>query len=400
MRYDILIKNAKIRRQDELVDIAVLDGKITAIEKNITEEASKTMDASGNLVTESFVNGHLHLAKVYTLQMAGQEALKEYNGANMGGAMTSIERAADFKAAYDESWIIENVRKACNLAVKYGNTHIRAFADVDSKAKLEGVKALLKAREEYKDKVELQVVAFPQDGVAREPGARELIKEALELGADVVGGIPWIEFTKEDEQDHVDSMCAYAKEYNKPISMLLDDVGDAEERTLEMLCKKSIEMGWQGRVTAQHCRAMELYPENYFRKLVTLLKQAGVGIVSDPQTGPLAARVKDLLEAGVPVALGQDDIQDAYYPFGECNMLQVAFLASHLLRMVTFDDMDLLYDMITVNAAKVLGIEGHELKVGGNADLVVLDQKDVYHAIWYHRAPVYVIKNGEDITEK
>ncbi len=400
MKYDILIKNAKIRSRDELVDIAVLDGKITAIEKNITEEASKIIDASGNLVTESFVNGHLHLDKVYTLQMAGQEALKEYNGANMGGAMTSIERAADFKAAYDESWIIENVRKACSLAVKYGNTHIRAFADVDSKAKLEGVKALLKAREEYKDQVELQVVAFPQDGVEREPGTRELIKEALDLGADVVGGIPWIEFTREGEQDHVDSMCAYAKEYNKPISMLLDDVGDAEERTLEMLCKKSIEMGWQGRVTAQHCRAMELYPENYFRKLETLLKQAGVGIVSDPQTGPLAARVKDLLEAGVPVALGQDDIQDAYYPFGECNMLQVAFLASHLLRMITFDDMELLYDMITVTAAKVLGMEGHELKVGGNADLVVLDQKDVYHAIWYHRAPVYVIKNGKDITEK
>ena len=153
MKYDILIKNAKTRNRDELVDIAVLDGKITAIEKNITEEASKIINASGNLVTESFVNGHLHLDKVYTLQMAGQEALKEYNGANMGGAMTSIERAADFKAAYDESWIIENVRKACNLAVKYGNTHIRAFADVDSKAKLEGVKALLKAREEYKDKV-------------------------------------------------------------------------------------------------------------------------------------------------------------------------------------------------------------------------------------------------------
>lgn len=400
MKYDILIKNAKTRNQDELVDIAVSEGKVAAIEKSISEDASEVIDAGGNLVTESFVNGHLHLDKVYTLQMAGQEALKEYNGADMGGAMTSIERAADFKAAYDETWIIDNVRKACDLAVKYGNTHIRAFADVDTKAKLEGVKALLKAREEYKDRVELQVVAFPQDGVAREPGTRELIKEALELGADVVGGIPWIEFTEEDEQDHVDSMCAYAKEYDKPISMLLDDVGDAEERTLEMLCKKSIEMGWQGRVTAQHCRAMQLYPENYFRKLVTLLKQAGIGIVSDPQTGPLAARVKDLLEAGVPVALGQDDIQDAYYPFGECNMLQVAFLASHLLRMITFDDMELLYDMITVKAAKVLGMEGHELKVGGNADLVVLDQKDVYHAIWYHRAPVHVIKNGVDITQK
>ena len=211
---------------------------------------------------------------------------------------------------------------------------------------------------------------------------------------------PWIEFTEEEELDHVNSMCDYAKEYNKDISMLLDDVGDAEERTLEMLCNKVIEMGWQGRATAQHCRAMELYPENYFRKLVSLLKKAQIGVVSDPHTGPLHARVKDLLKAGVPVALGQDDIADAYYPYGECNMLQVAFLASHLLHMVSFDDMELLYDMITTTAAKVLGIKDHELKVGGNADLVVLEEEDVYHAIWHHTAPAYVIKSGVDITVK
>lgn len=395
---DILIRNAKTRKCAELLDIAIRDGKIVALEKGLSAEAGQVIDAKGCLVTESFVNGHLHLDKVYTLKMAGEDALKSYNGEGMGGAMTGIEQAANFKAAYDESWILPNVRKACDLALKYGNTHIRAFADVDSKARLEGVKALLKAREEYKGRVELQVVAFPQDGVAREPGARELVKQALDLGADVVGGIPWIEFTREDEQDHVDAMCAYAKEYNKPISMLLDDVGDGEERTLEMLCKQSIAMGWQGRVTAQHCRAMELYPENYFRKLTSLLKQAGVGIVSDPHTGPLAARVKDLLAAGVPVALGQDDIQDAYYPFGENNMLQIAFLASHLLRMLTFDDMELLYDMITTTAARVLGMENHALQVGGNADLVVLDAPDVYEAIWYHRAPVYVIKDGVDVT--
>lgn len=395
---DILIRNAKTRKCAELLDIAIRDGKIVALEKGLSAEAGQVIDAKGCLVTESFVNGHLHLDKVYTLKMAGEDALKSYNGEGMGGAMTGIEQAANFKAAYDESWILPNVRKACDLALKYGNTHIRAFADVDSKARLEGVKALLKAREEYKGRVELQVVAFPQDGVAREPGARELVKQALDLGADVVGGIPWIEFTREDEQDHVDAMCAYAKEYNKSISMLLDDVGDGEERTLEMLCKRSIAMGWQGRVTAQHCRAMELYPENYFRKLTSLLKQAGVGIVSDPHTGPLAARVKDLLAAGVPVALGQDDIQDAYYPFGENNMLQIAFLASHLLRMLTFDDMELLYDMITTTAARVLGMENHALKVGGNADLVVLDAPDVYEAIWYHRAPVYVIKDGVDVT--
>ncbi len=396
--YDILIKNAKTRKSQNLVNIAIQAGKIVAIAEDLEGETAQLIDARGGLVTESFVNGHLHLDKVYTLQMAGEDALKEYTGGGMGGAMTGIERAADFKSSYDQSWIIPNVRKACDLAIKYGNTHIRAFADVDTKARLEGVSALLKMREEYRDRLELQVVAFPQDGIAREPGAKELIRQALEMGADVVGGIPWIEFTKEDEQEHVDSMCTLAKEFDKPISMLLDDVGDMEERTLEMLCKATIEMGWQGRVTAQHCRAMELYPENYFRKLVSLLKKAGIGVVSDPHTGPLAARVRDLLEAGVPVALGQDDIQDAYYPFGECNMLQIAFLASHLLQMRTFEDMEILYDMITTGAAKVLGIGGHELKIGGNADLVVLDEEDVYHAIWYHRAPLYVIKNGSDIT--
>ncbi len=398
MSFDVILRNARTRTRPELTDIAISGGKIAAIEPNLPQDAARVIDAHGGLVTESFVNGHLHLDKVYTLQMAGQAALKEYNGQGMGGAMTSIERAADFKSAYDESWIVPNVRKACDLAVKYGNTHIRAFADVDTKARLEGVRALIKVREEYRDRVELQVVAFPQDGIAREPGANELVRQALELGVDVVGGIPWIEFTKEDEQEHVDSMCALAKEFDKPVSMLLDDVGDGEERTLEMLCKRTIAMGWQGRVTAQHCRAMELYPENYFRKLVALLKRSGVGIVSDPHTGPLAARVKDLLAAGIPVALGQDDIQDAYYPFGECNMLQVAFLASHLLRMLTFDDMELLYDMITTTAAKVLGIPNHEMKVGGDADLVVLDAEDVYHAIWYHRPPVHVIKNGREIT--
>ena len=398
--YDIFIKNAKVRKAKNLVNIAIQNGKITAIGEDVSGDSEQVIDAHGGLVTESFVNGHLHLDKVYTLKMAGEDALKAYTGEGMGGAMTGIERAADFKASYDQSWIIPNVRKACDLAIKYGNTHIRAFADVDTKARLEGVNALLKMREEYKDRLELQVVAFPQDGIAREPGAKDLVRQALELGADVVGGIPWIEFTKEDEQDHVNAMCDLAKEFDKPISMLLDDVGDAEERTLEMLCKRTIEMGWQGRVTAQHCRAMELFPENYFRKLVSLLKTARIGVVSDPHTGPLAARVKDLLAAGVSVALGQDDIQDAYYPFGENNMLQIAFLASHLLGMRTCEDMDLLYDMITTTAAKVLGIDGHELIVGGNADLVVLDEEDVYHAIWYHREPVSVIKNGRDINLK
>ena len=151
---DIKITNAKTRKTGkELVEIGIENGKITAIAPSVEGEAKQVIDAKEKLVTESFVNGHLHLCKVYTLEMAGQDALKEYNDNNMGGAMTSIERAADFKACYDEKWIIENVRKACDLAVKYGNTHIRAFADVDSKARLEGVKAVIRGREEYKDRL-------------------------------------------------------------------------------------------------------------------------------------------------------------------------------------------------------------------------------------------------------
>lgn len=399
MALDILITNTRTRKTGrDTVCIGIQDGKITGIGPSLHAEAKQTIDVAGGLVTESFVNGHLHLCKVYTLEMAGQGALGEYHAGGMGGAMTAIERAADFKDAYDESWILPNVRRACDLALKHGNTHIRAFADVDSKAKLEGIKALLKAREEYRGRVELQVVAFPQDGVLREPGAEDYVREAIEMGADIVGGIPWIEFSRADEQAHVDRMCAIAKRYDKGLSMLLDDVGDPGEQTLEMLCLKSIEMGWQGRVTAQHCRAMALYNENSFRKVVALMQRGGVGLVADPHTGPLHARVKDLARAGIPVALGQDDIADAYYPYGECNMLQIAFLASHLMWMTSFDDMELLYDMVTTSAARVLGMQGHALTVGGNADLVVLQDEDVYHAIWHHLPPAYVIKDGVDVT--
>ncbi len=399
MAFDLLITNARIRKGNgDLLCIGIQNGKIAAIAPDLPREAGQVIDARGGLVTESFVNGHLHLCKVYTLEMAGQAALGEYHHGGMGGAMTAIERAADFKSAYNEEWILPNVRRACDLALRYGNTHIRAFADVDSKARLEGIKALLKARAEYEGRVELQVVAFPQDGVVREPEAEGYVVQAIEMGADVVGGIPWIEFTKADEQSHIDKMFDIAVKYNKDVSMLLDDVGDAEEKTLEMFALRAHKAGWQGRVTAQHCRAMALYEENYFRKLVALMKRAGIGLVADPHTGPLHARVRDLAAAGIPVALGQDDIADAYYPFGRCNMLEVAFLASHLMWMTSFADMELLYDMITTSAAKVLGISGHVLEVGGNADLVVLQAADVYHVIWEHQAPLHVIKNGKDVT--
>jgi len=398
MRYDILIKNARTRNYSDIVDIGIQNGKIVKIGSDLGNDAVEMLNADGGLVTESFVNGHLHLCKVYTLSMIGDEALKQYQGSSMGGAMTAIELAARVKEKYDEKWIINNVRKACMRAIQYGNTHIRAFADTDTKAKLEGVKALLKAKEEFQNSLDLQVVAFPQDGVIRDPGAEEYVRQSLELGADVVGGIPWIEYTDEDAMEHINKMFDLAKRYNKGISMLIDDAGDPTLKTLEMLCVKTIKEGWSGRVTAQHARAMCLYPEPYFRKVSALIRKANLGVVSDPHTGPLHARVKELYQMGVNVALGQDDIADAYYPFGRNNMLEVAFLAAHLLWMTTFDDMNVLYDMITTRAAKALGIDDYGLEEGKAAHLVVLNAGTVWEAIWEHERPRYVIKDGKNVT--
>ncbi|KPK46187.1 MAG: cytosine deaminase [Nitrospira bacterium SM23_35] len=401
MNFDLLIKNARTRfSKEKLLDIGITGGRISKIGEGVKGEATNMIDASGKLVTESFVNGHLHLCKVYTLTMVSQRALTSYQGESMGKAMTAIELASKVKEQYDESWIIENVRRAVRLAIKYGNTHIRAFADTDTKAKLEGVKALIRAREEFKDACEIQVVAFPQDGVVRDPGAEDYVREALELGADVVGGIPWIEYTDDDSRQHINAMFALAKKYDRDVSMLIDDAGDPGLRTLEMLAVKTIEEDWVGRVMVHHARAMQLYPEPYFRKITALLKRARIGVVSDPQTGPLHARVRDLYDEGIGIALGQDDIADAYYPFGRNNMLEVAFLAAHLLWMTTFEEMEVLYDLITTKAAQAMAIQNFELKEGNRANLVILNAKNVWEALTDHEAPLHVFKDGKDVTLK
>ena len=400
MAYELIIRNAQLRHKKGTFDIAIEKGVIAQVAKKITGRAAKKIDAKGNLVTESFVNTHLHLCKVYTTTMLDSKALESYHGGDMGAAMTAIEQASRVKDMYNEKWIIQNVRKALKRAAIHGNTHIRAFADVDSKAKLIGLKALLKARDEFKGIVDVQVVAFPQDGVVREPGTTDLIKESMDLGADVVGGIPWIEFTDADEQSHIDQMMEIAKAYDADISMLVDDAGDAGLRTLEMLTVRTLEEGRIGRSLAHHARAMALYPMPYFMKLVALLKQAKMGVVSDPHTGPLHARVKELLEEGSLVCLGQDDIADAFYPFGQNSMLEVGFLNVHLLWMTTFPEMEQIYDMITINAARCINVKNFKIRKGAPAHLVVLDAPSIYEALWYHKEPLHVISHGKLIDKE
>ncbi len=398
--YDIVIRNARLRRTSEgQYDIGVKAGQISAIERHLAGSAALEIDAKGCLTTESFVNPHLHLCKVYTLEMMDGKAMQNYHGAGMGRAMSAIEQAALIKDQYDEGWIIENVRRAVALAAVHGNTHLRALADVDSKARLEGLKALLRARDEFAGIVDIQVVAFAQDGILREPGTERLLRQSMDLGADVVGGIPWIEYTETDMRRHVEIVFDIAQEYNAGVSMLVDDAGDPGLRTLELMAVETLKRGWQGRALAHHGRAMALYPEPYLQRLVALLKRADMAVVTDPHTGPLHARIKELLAQGVTVCLGQDDISDAYYPFGRNNLLEVAFLASHLLWMTKPQELEVLYDMVTVEAARAMGLSKFGLKVGTEANLVILEAPNVLEALRSHQRPKYVISHGKPVDQ-
>jgi len=392
---DIVVANARLVGREELADIAIANGVIRDIGARLDVAGRQVVDAGGKLVTASYVNPHLHLCKVWTLPMMSDAAIDVYHGAGMGESAKAIDLAAVVKAKYDAGWIVPNARRAVALAALHGNLHIRAFADVDSKARLEGVKALLAVREEFRGIVDIQVTAFAQDGLIREPDAGALMRQAMALGADVVGGIPWIEATEREARRHVEFCFDLAAEFDADISMLLDDVGDAAMRTLDMMARTALARGYEGRALAHHCRAMALYPDDYFGELIALLRQADISVVSDPHTGPLHARVRDLLAAGVNVCLGQDDISDAYYPFGRNNMLEVAFLASHLLWMTRRSELGLLHEMITTRAARAMNLDAYGLAAGCRANLVVLNQADLTDALRFHEPPRVVISHGQ-----
>ena len=419
----IVITNARLRRNslkrlgideiptDRLWTIRIADGSYVSIDAQPAEgpapavaassgDATTTIDAAGGLVTESFVNGHLHLCKVNTLDLVGDAALSEYHASGMGGAMTAIELASEVKKHYRAERLLPHIRTALDQAVLHGMTHIRAFADTDTTAHQEGIQAVMQARDAYRDRVEVQAVAFPQDGVLRDDGAFAEVEQALKDGADVVGGIPWIEFTEADMQGHVDLMMELAVRYDRDVSMLVDDAGDATLHTLEMLAEKAIEVGWHGRVTAQHARALALYEQPRLLRVAALLRKAGMGLVSDPHTGPLHAPIRKLRAAGVAVALGQDDIADAYYPFGRNNMLEVGFLAAHILWMTDADGLESILDMLTIDGAHVLGMHEFAIAAGNAANLTVHAATSLRELLAAHEPPTVVIKDGEIVSDR
>jgi len=399
--FDLLIKNARLRYKppEKTFFIGINEGKISSVTEEKIGRGIIEIDAEGNLVSEPFANPHIHMCKVYTFLMLGEAAVRQYQSEGMGGAMAAIEIASKIKEKYNESWIYENAKKAALSALKYGTLYLRAFVDTDTKAKLEGIKALLKVKDELNHVMNIQVVAFPQDGIVKDEGAEEYVWKAMEVGADVVGGIPWIELTEEDELKHIRTAFRIAKEFNKDITMLTDDAGDPQLKTTLYLAKAAIKEGWKNRVTACHARALSTYPKPTLLKVMELSKNAGLSYVTDPHTGPLYLPFKEMIRAGVNVALGQDDIADAYYPYGMNSMLEVAFLASHITWSMTLRDMDTFMDMITWRGMKAMGLDFCGIRPECPADLVVLDGKSVYEAIWRHRLPNYVISRGKIAVE-
>ena len=395
--YDLVVGDATLRGRPGPWRIAVDDGRIVAV----TQEAvtgREEVDAAGGLVTESFVNGHLHLDKVHTLDRAGDAALTAYTGDGMGSALRAIELASAVKADYDRAWIEPNARRAVLEAVRFGVRHVLAFADVDTKARLEGVIPLLTLREEFRGVVDLQIVAFPQDGLLCDPGAEDLVREAVDLGADVVGGIPWIEDTDAEAREHVRRMCTLAAAHGRRVAMLVDDAGDASLNTTQMLAESMLEHGLAGRGVANHARAVGLYARPSVERQARLARRAGLGFDSDPHTRPVHLPDVEQTAMGIPVALGQDDIEDAFYPFGRHNMTEIAFLAAHALEAVDTAGIDLVYDAVTTTAATVLGVQGHRLEEGGSADLVVHHEPTLRAVLAHHDPPAYVVASGRVVA--
>lgn len=396
LQFDILIRNARLRgKKDQLFDIGIEKGRIAAIEEHLTTATNREIDAKGNLVTESFVNSQVHLDKAYTLEMVGVDLPEQYHKAGVGNVMAIIEKASGVKESYTEEWIQRNARKAVAHAALYGNTHIRGFVDVDPKARLKAVRGLIHVREEFKDIVDIQVVAFAQDGIIREPGTEALLRKSLEIGADVIGGNPWLEYSQQDVVEHIGIVFDIAEKFNCNISMPVDVADDPGARSLETTAIETIRRGWQGRVIAHQARAMALYPKSYLEKVIALMRKADIALDSSPHVAPLFPDIKMLDQAGIVICMGQDDISDAYYPFGRNNMLEVAFLASHFQRMTSESSMQALYNFITCNAAKAMGIKEFGLKVGNQAHLVVLNQPSILEAFRYHEEPLYTVSHGK-----
>ncbi|MGI6684136.1 MAG: amidohydrolase family protein [Bacillota bacterium] len=400
---DLIIRRAKLTDSEQLTDIGIRDGKIIALESYIANRGKQEIDAQGRLVTPAFVDPHIHLDKVMIVDVVRE---------NVSGTLTeAIEITWEKKASYTIDDIVQRAGQVISLAAQNGTTRMRSHVDVDSIGKLMPLKGVQEARKLYSDIMDIQIVAFPQEGIIKDPGTEKLMWEAMEEGADLVGGMPANENSSEASKKHVDIVFEIAKAFNADIDMHVDETDNPESRTLEMIADKAMEMGWEGRVTAGHTCALAAYDDAYAEYVMDKVKAAGIHMITNPVTNLMLqgrldkqpkrrgiTRVKELLERGINVSFGQDCVKDTFYPFGHGDLLEVAFVTAHAAHMSMPKEIEQVFEMMTNNAAKILKADNYGLKHNARADLVVLDCHSIKDAIRLRPDRSYVIKEGRVIA--
>lgn len=400
--FDLIVKNATLPNGQTGVDIACAEGRIAAIEAGIGAEARQVIDAGGNLVSPPFVDPHFHMDATLSLgtpRMNVSGTLLE--GIALWGELKPLQTVDD---------IIARAMRYCDLAVAKGIGAIRSHVDTCDD-ELKGVQALLEVRERVKDYLDLQLVAFPQDGVLRDPTAMANTIRALDMGVDVVGGIPHFERTMADGAESVRLLCEIAAERGLMVDMHCDETDDPLSRHIETLAFETQRLGLQGRVAGSHLTSMHSMDNYYVSKLIPLMVEAGVHAIPNPlinimlqgrhDTYPKRrgqTRVRELRDAGITVGFGSDCVMDPWYSLGRADMLDVAFMGLHVGQLASRSDMAWCFDAVTVNSARIMGLEGYGLTKGCAANFVLLQATDPIEAIRLRAHRMAVVRAGRVIS--
>jgi cytosine deaminase len=399
--YELIIRGARLG--GEVVDLGVTDGKIGRVSAGIEGPAEREVDAHGRLLSPPFVESHVHLDTTLT---AGEPRWNE-SGTLFEGIQIWSERKRD--VTHDD--VVRRATRLLERQAAQGVLHVRTHADVTD-PELTGLKALLEVKEKVRGWIEVQIVAFPQEGMLSYPKGVELVEEALRLGADAVGGIPHYEHTRELGVQSVRESYRLAEKHDKPIDIHCDETDDPHSRFLEVMASEAIRTGMGPRVTASHTTAFGSYDNAYAFKLMGFLVKSGINFVANPLINITlqgrydaypkrrgVTRVKELWQNGLNVSLGYDDIMDPWYPLGTGQMLQPAHMAVHACHMTSREEVAACYGMVTEGGAKTLGIKGYGLAEGSPADFVLVDAPDRWDAVRRLAVATLVVKGGEVISE-
>ncbi|MDJ0693002.1 cytosine deaminase [Mastigocoleus sp. MO_188.B34] len=405
--YDLLLRRGKLlgytEKDDSLVDIGIRNGIIAEISPHISEYGEVELDLQGKLVSPPFVESHIHLDSVLT---AGEPRWNQ-----SGTLFEGIKIWGDRKQSLSLEDVKTRAKKMLKQQAAQGTLFVRTHADV-SESKLIALQGLLEVREEVKDWITLQVVAFPQDGIYSQTDNEKLLETALEMGADVVGGIPHYELTREDGVRSIHRIFELAEKYNRLIDIHCDEIDDEQSRFLEVIAACAIRSGMGSRVTASHTTAFGSYNNAYAYKLIGFLQRAQINLIANPLINITlqgrgdsypkrrgVTRVKELWEQGLNVSFGHDCVQDPWYSLGTGSMLDVAHMGVHICQMTGISEINACYDMVTINGVKTLNIkDSHSCKINNVANMIVLDVSNPYDAIRCRSNPRYVISQGKLLT--